>query len=43
MARSNEVNGVTPDILVPWAEHDSAFIKADKLRRALLGAPAGKQ
>jgi len=33
---SDEVAGVTPDFLVPWAEWESPFTKADKLLRALL-------
>jgi hypothetical protein len=32
---SNEVAGVTPDVLVPWAAWESPFTKADKLLRAL--------
>jgi hypothetical protein len=32
---SNEVNGVTPDVLVPWAQHDSSFQKMQKLMKAL--------
>ncbi|HVI08862.1 MAG TPA: S41 family peptidase [Candidatus Binatia bacterium] len=32
---SNEVNGITPDVLLPWAEHDSAFQRAKKLHAAL--------
>src|SRR5262249_9271951 len=32
---SNEVNGVTPDVLVPWADRDSPFQRAKKLRDAL--------
>ena len=33
---SDEVAGVTPDVLVPWAEWESPFTKADKLVRALV-------
>ena len=33
---SDEVAGVTPDVLVPWAEWESPFTKADKLVRALI-------
>lgn len=32
---SNEVNGVTPDILLPWSGHDSDFQRARKLLAAL--------
>ncbi|MGA9507053.1 MAG: S41 family peptidase [Candidatus Sulfotelmatobacter sp.] len=32
---SNGNDGVTPDILVPWAERDTLFAKANKLLRAL--------
>ena len=32
---SNGNDGVTPDILVPWAERDTPFTKANKLLRAL--------
>jgi hypothetical protein len=32
---SDEVAGVTPDVLVPWATWESPFTKADKLLRAL--------
>ncbi len=28
---SNEVNGITPDILVPWADRDTPFAKVNKL------------
>jgi hypothetical protein len=31
----NGNEGVTPDILVPWAERDTPFTKANKLLRAL--------
>jgi hypothetical protein len=33
---ADEVAGVTPDILVPWAEWESPFTKTDKLWRALV-------
>lgn len=32
---SNEVNGVTPDILLPWSGHDSDYQRARKLLAAL--------
>jgi len=32
---SNEVAGVTPDVLVPWANWESPFTKADKMLRYL--------
>ncbi len=32
---SNEVNGITPDVLLPWAEHDSGFQHVKKLLSAL--------
>jgi C-terminal processing protease CtpA/Prc len=32
---SNEVAGITPDVLVPWAPRDSPFQRAAKLARAL--------
>jgi len=32
---SNEVNGITPDVLVPWAEHNSGFQHVKKLLVAL--------
>ncbi len=32
---SNEVAGITPDVLVPWAPRDSSFQRASKLARAL--------
>jgi hypothetical protein len=32
---SNEVNGITPDILVPWAERDSQYQRVKKLEAAL--------
>jgi hypothetical protein len=32
---SNEVEGVTPDILIPWAERDTRYQRAAKLARAL--------
>ncbi len=31
----NEVAGVTPDVLVPWSAHDSAYLKAQKLLNSL--------
>ena len=34
---SDEVNGVIPDILVPWAQRDTAYTKAVKLSHALNG------
>jgi len=33
---SNEVAGVTPDVLVPWGDWESPFTKADKLVRVIL-------
>jgi hypothetical protein len=32
---SDEVNGVTPDVLLPWAKHDSDFQRAEKLLAVL--------
>ena len=32
---SNEVSGITPDILVPWTHRDSAFQRVEKLRKVL--------
>ena len=32
---SNEVNGITPDVLLPWAERDSGFQRLKKLLTAL--------
>ena len=32
---SNEVDGITPDIILPWSEHDSDFQHAKKLVSAL--------
>jgi hypothetical protein len=32
---SNEVNGITPDVAVPWAERDSPYQRAKKLHDAL--------
>jgi len=32
---SDEVAGVTPDVLVPWANWESPFTKADKLLRQI--------
>jgi C-terminal processing protease CtpA/Prc len=37
---SDEVNGVTQDILVPWAERDTPYTKAVKLSHALHAALA---
>jgi hypothetical protein len=40
---SDEVNGVTPDILVPsWAERDTPYTKAVKLSHALNAALAAE-
>jgi hypothetical protein len=42
---SDEVNGVIPDILVPWAERDTPYTKAVKLshaRNAALAAESSK-
>jgi hypothetical protein len=41
---TNEVNGITPDILLPWSGHDSGFQLAKKLVAALesLQARTGK-
>jgi hypothetical protein len=36
---SNEVNGVTPDILIPWARRDSPYQRASKLLSALQSLP----
>lgn len=33
---SNEVSGITPDVLVPWSKHDSAYIRAEKMYRSLV-------
>jgi len=38
---TNENAGVTPDVLVPWSAHDSAYIKAQKLFLALSATLAG--
>ena len=32
---STEVNGITPDVLLPWAERDSGFQRVKKLLAAL--------
>jgi C-terminal processing protease CtpA/Prc len=32
---SNEVNGITPNVLLAWAEHDSGFQRVKKLLAAL--------
>lgn len=32
---SDEVNGITPDVLIPWAKRDSAYQRARKLITAL--------
>jgi hypothetical protein len=37
---SNEVNGITPDMLIPWADHDSSFQRSKKLINALESVPA---
>jgi hypothetical protein len=37
---SNEVSGITPDVLVPWSAHDSTYLRAEKLFRSLLTAVA---
>jgi hypothetical protein len=39
---SDEVNGVTPDILVPWAERDTPYTKAVKRSHALNAALAAE-
>jgi hypothetical protein len=39
---SDEVNGVIPDILVPWAERDTPYTKAVKLSHALNAALAAE-
>jgi hypothetical protein len=36
---SNEVNGVTPDVLIPWAKRDSPYQRAQKLLKALNSMP----
>jgi C-terminal processing protease CtpA/Prc len=33
---SNEVSGITPDVLVPWSKHDSAYLRAEKMYHSLL-------
>jgi len=33
---SNEVTGITPDVLVPWSKHDSSYERAEKLFHSLL-------
>jgi Peptidase family S41 len=38
---SDEVNGVTPDVLIPWAKRDSAYQRVRKLMTAL-GNEAGQ-
>lgn len=35
---SNANAGVTPDVLVPWSVHDSPYLRAQKLYRALVTA-----
>jgi C-terminal processing protease CtpA/Prc len=40
---SNEVSGITPDVLVPWSKHDSAYLRAEKLFQSLLTAVAPQQ
>jgi hypothetical protein len=40
---SNEVSGITPDVLVPWSKHDSAYLRAEKMYRALLMVSAAEQ
>jgi hypothetical protein len=37
---SNEVSGITPDVLVPWSKHDSSYLRAEKLFQSLLSAVA---
>ena len=37
---SNEVSGITPDVLVPWSKHDSSYLRAEKLFQSLLAAVA---
>jgi hypothetical protein len=37
---SNEENGITPDVLLPWAAHDSTFQRVRKLLPALERQPA---
>jgi hypothetical protein len=37
---SNEVLGVTPGTLIPWRDHDSAYLRAAKARSALIGMTA---
>lgn len=32
---SNEVNGITPDVLLPWTGHDSGFQRVEKLLTVL--------
>jgi len=32
---TNEVNGITPDVLVPWARRDSPYQRVKKLQSAL--------
>ncbi len=34
---TNEVSGIIPDVLVPWAAHDNSYLKAEKLLGALNG------
>lgn len=38
---SNEVNGITPNVLLAWAEHDSGFQRVKKLLAALESREAG--
>jgi hypothetical protein len=38
---SNEVNGITPDVLVPWADRDSSYQRARKLQLALQARRTG--
>jgi hypothetical protein len=40
---SNEVSGITPDVLVPWSKHDSAYQRAEKMYHALLAVFAAEQ
>jgi hypothetical protein len=32
---SDEVSGITPDVMVPWAKRDSPYQRSEKLRKAL--------
>jgi hypothetical protein len=37
------VSGITPDVLVPWSKHDSAYQRAEKMYHSLLAVFAAEQ